>query len=54
VAVPASGHPAGVLDYILSTDIENTLRKIQAAEAVTMPKMEIRDSGGSRSSRNPY
>ena len=38
----AENMPAGVLDYILSTDIENTLRKIQAAGgSVTMPKMEI-------------
>lgn len=34
--------PAGVLDYILSTDIENTLGKIETSGgAVLMPKTEI-------------
>jgi len=34
--------PAGVLDYILSTDIENTLGKIATAGgSVMMPKTEI-------------
>jgi hypothetical protein len=38
----AQNMPAGVLDYILSTDIENTLRKITlSGGAVVMPKQEI-------------
>lgn len=42
----AENLPAGVLDYILSTDIENTLRKIQnSGGAVVMPKTEIPGMG---------
>jgi len=38
----AENMPAGVLDYILSTDINGTLRKIQSSGgAVVMPKSEI-------------
>lgn len=38
----AENMPAGVLDYILSENIENTLRKIQhAGGAIVTPKMEI-------------
>ncbi len=38
----AENMPAGVLDYILSTDIDNTLRKVQnSGGAVVMPKAEI-------------
>lgn len=38
----AQNMPAGVLDYILSTDIENTLQKIQTSGgSIVMPKAEI-------------
>ncbi|HKW43657.1 MAG TPA: VOC family protein [Thermoplasmata archaeon] len=38
----ADNMPAGVLDYILSENIENTLKKIQnSGGAVVMPKTEI-------------
>lgn len=38
----AENMPAGVLDYILAEDIDNTLRKITSSGgAVTMPKQEI-------------
>jgi len=42
----AENMPAGVLDYILSEDIENTLRKITSnGGAVVMPKQEIPGMG---------
>ena len=42
----AENMPAGVLDYILSTDIENTLRKITSEGGkVVTPKMEIPGMG---------
>ena len=42
----AENMPAGVVDYILSTDIENTIRKIQhSGGAVVMPKTEIPGMG---------
>jgi len=38
--------PAGILDYVLTEDIENTLRKITSSGgAVTMPKQEIPGMG---------
>lgn len=38
----AENMPAGVLDYILATDIENTLQKITSSGgSVVMPKQEI-------------
>jgi predicted enzyme related to lactoylglutathione lyase len=42
----AENLPAGVLDYILSEDIENTLRKVTSnGGAVVMPKQEIPGMG---------
>jgi predicted enzyme related to lactoylglutathione lyase len=42
----AENLPAGVLDYILTEDIENTLRKVSASGgAVVMPKQEISGMG---------
>ncbi|TLZ79163.1 MAG: hypothetical protein E6K05_08985 [Methanobacteriota archaeon] len=42
----AENLPAGVLDYVLTEDIENTLRKITSSGgAVTMPKQEIPGMG---------
>jgi len=42
----AENMPAGVLDYILSTDIENTLRKITSSGGnIVMPKAEIPGMG---------
>ncbi len=42
----AENLPAGILDYVLTEDIENTLRKITSSGgAVTMPKQEIPGMG---------
>lgn len=42
----AENLPAGVLDYILTEDIENTLRKVSTSGgAVVMPKQEIPGMG---------
>jgi predicted enzyme related to lactoylglutathione lyase len=42
----AENLPAGVIDYILSEDIDNTLRKITSSGgAITMPKQEIPGMG---------
>jgi len=42
----AQNMPAGVVDYILSTDIENTLRKITSSGgSIVMPKNEIPGMG---------
>jgi len=42
----AENMPAGVLDYILSTDIDGTLKKIQSSGGtVVMPKDEIPGMG---------
>ena len=42
----AENLPAGVLDYVLTEDIENTLRKVTSSGgAVTMPKQEIPGMG---------
>ena len=42
----AENMPAGVLDYILSEDIDGTLKKIQSSGgAVVMPKAEIPGMG---------
>ncbi len=42
----AENMPAGVLDYILSKDIDGTLKKIQSSGgAVVMPKAEIPGMG---------
>jgi predicted enzyme related to lactoylglutathione lyase len=42
----AENMPAGVLDYILSTDIEGTVKKIQSSGgAIVTPKMEIPGMG---------
>src|SRR5256884_1037179 len=42
----AENLPAGVLDYVLTEDIENTLRKVTSSGgAITMPKQEIPGMG---------
>src|SRR5467141_2801207 len=42
----AENLPAGVLDYVLTEDIENTLRKVTSSGgAVTVPKQEIPGMG---------
>lgn len=42
----AENMPAGVLDYILSTDIDGTVKKIQSSGgAIVTPKMEIPGMG---------
>jgi predicted enzyme related to lactoylglutathione lyase len=42
----AENLPAGVLDYVLSTDIEDSLRKVTSSGgAVVMPKQEIPGMG---------
>src|SRR5438132_11631494 len=42
----AENLPAGILDYVLTEDIENTLRKITSSGgAVKMPKQEIPGMG---------
>src|SRR2546421_22739 len=45
----AENLPAGVIDYVLTEDIETTLRKVTSSGgAVTMPKQEIPGMGTER------
>src|SRR5438105_9158506 len=50
----AENLPAGVLNYVLTEDIENTLRKVTSSGgAITMPKQEIPGRGGSAVFQDP-